>query len=128
TLTSTTAWRHWIWDPSNDRDYLALRVGTLSQAPSVHDQWTQEIRWAGDLTSKISGVFGVYAFKQRLKTDPVHTEEVGEDYFRFVWNPSGGPNGTPDWSLWGPGGSDVGNYFAGQRSEINSQLDTESAA
>jgi iron complex outermembrane receptor protein len=128
TLTSTTAWRHWIWDPSNDRDYLALRVGTLSQAPSVHDQWTQEIRWAGDLTSKISGVFGVYAFKQRLKTDPVHTEEVGEDYFRFVWNPSGGPNGTPDWSLWGPGGSVVDNYFAGQRSEINSQLDTESAA
>ncbi|HEY8540318.1 MAG TPA: TonB-dependent receptor [Steroidobacteraceae bacterium] len=128
TLTSTTAWRHWIWDPSNDRDYLALRVGTLSQAPSVHDQWTQEIRWAGDLTPKISGVFGVYAFKQRLKTDPVHSEEVGEDYFRFIWNPSGGPNGTPDASLWGPGGSVVDNYFAGQRSEITSQLDTVSAA
>jgi iron complex outermembrane receptor protein len=128
TLTSTTAWRFWIWDPSNDRDYLALRVGTLSQAPSKHDQWTQEIRWTGDLTSNINGVFGVYAFKQKLKTDPVHSEEVGEDYFRFVWNPSGGPNGTPDWSLWGPGGSIVDNYFAGQRSEITSQLDTVSAA
>ncbi len=44
TLTSTTAWRFWNWDPSNDRDYTALLVGTLSQAPSKHEQWTQEIR------------------------------------------------------------------------------------
>src|SRR5690606_13771884 len=48
TLTSTTAWRFWEWDPSNDRDFLGLPVTTLSQAPSKHAQWTQEIRWAGD--------------------------------------------------------------------------------
>lgn len=128
TLTSTTAWRFWNWDPSNDRDYTALQIGTLSQAPSEHEQWTQEIRWAGDLSSGLSAVFGVYGFAQKLNTDPVHTEEVGADYFRFVWNPSPGPNGSPNIALWGPGGSVVDNYFAGQRSEITSQLDTVSAA
>jgi iron complex outermembrane receptor protein len=128
TLTSTTAWRFWNWDPSNDRDYTALRVGTLSQAPSKHEQFTQEIRWAGDLSSRLSAVFGVYGFAQKLETDPVHTEEVGADYFRFVWNPSPGPNGSPNIALWGPGGSVVDNYFAGQRSEITSQLDTFSTA
>ena len=53
TLTSTTSWRFWNWDPSNDRDYLGLPVGTLSQAPSTHEQMTQEIRWAGDLSDKL---------------------------------------------------------------------------
>lgn len=128
TLTSTTAWRFWDWDPSNDRDYTALRVGTLSQAPSKHNQWTQELRWAGDLASNVSGVFGLYGFTQKLETNPVHTEEVGTDYFRFIWNPSPGPNGSPNIALWGPNGSVVGNYFAGQRSEIRSRLDTRSAA
>lgn len=128
TLTSTTAWRFWDWDPSNDRDYTALLVGTLSQAPSKHRQLTQELRWTGDLGSRLSAVFGVYGFSQILKTNPVHTEEVGVDYFRFVWNPGAGPNGSPDRLLWGPGGSIVDNYFAGQRSEITSRLDTVSAA
>ena len=128
TLTSTTAWRFWAWDPSNDRDYTALRVATLSQAPSKHRQWTQELRWAGDLHERVSGVFGLYGFVQELKTDPVHTEEVGADYFRFIWNPSPGPNGSPNIALWGPNGSVVGNYFAGQRSEITSTLETSSAA
>lgn len=128
TLTSTTAWRFWEWDPSNDRDYTALLVGTLSQAPSKHHQWSQEIRWAGDLASNVSAVVGVYGFSQKLETDPVHTEEVGADYFRFIWNPASGPNGSPDITRWGPGGSVVNNYFSGQRSEITSQLDTVSAA
>jgi iron complex outermembrane receptor protein len=128
TLTSTTAWRFWKWDPSNDRDFTALQVGTLSQAPSKHRQWTQELRWAGDLGERLSGVFGLYGFTQQLDTNPVHSEEVGADYFRFVWNPSPGPNGSPNIALWGPNGSVVGNYFAGQRSEITSRLETQSAA
>jgi len=128
TFTSTTAWRFWDWGPSNDRDYLALDVTTLSQAPSEQGQWTQELRWAGDISSRLSAVGGAYYFKQRLDTNPVHTEEVGEDYFRFIWNPDSGPNGSPDITLWGPGGSVVDNYYAGQRSEITSRLDTVSAA
>jgi len=85
TLTSTTAWRFWNWDPSNDRDYLGLPVGTLSQAPSAHEQVTQEIRWAGDLSERLSGVFGLFAFDQNLVTDPVHTEQAGAALYRFLW-------------------------------------------
>ncbi len=77
TLTSTTAWRYWNWDPSNDRDFTGLPVLTLSQAPSKHKQWTQEIRYAGDFSSHLSGVAGVFIIGQDLKTDPVHTEESG---------------------------------------------------
>ena len=48
-LTSTTAWRYWDWDPSNDRDFIGLPVTTISAAPSTQRQWTQEIRYAGRL-------------------------------------------------------------------------------
>ena len=83
TLTSTTAWRYWNWDPSNDRDFTGLSVLQLSQAPSKHKQWSQEIRYAGDISSNLSGVIGVFALGQDLKTDPVHTEESGEHQWRF---------------------------------------------
>ncbi|MBC8034454.1 MAG: TonB-dependent receptor [Chitinophagaceae bacterium] len=83
TLTSTTAWRYWNWDPSNDRDFTALPVLTLSQATSKHQQWTQEIRYAGNLSSKISGVIGAFVIGQDLKTDPVHIEESGAAQWRF---------------------------------------------
>ena len=83
TLTSTTAWRYWIWDPSNDRDFTGLDVLSLSQAPSKHRQWTQEVRYAGNITSRLSGVAGVFLIGQDLKTDPVHTEESGADQWRF---------------------------------------------
>jgi iron complex outermembrane receptor protein len=83
TLTSTTAWRYWNWDPSNDRDFTALPVLSLSQATSKHQQWTQEVRYAGDLSSRLGGVIGVFAIGQDLKTDPYHTEESGAAQWRF---------------------------------------------
>lgn len=83
TLTSTTAWRYWNWEPSNDRDFTGLPVLTLSQAPSRHEQFSQEIRYAGDLSKKLSGVFGVYYLSQNLKTTPFHTEESGAAQWRF---------------------------------------------
>jgi iron complex outermembrane recepter protein len=116
TLTSTTAWRFWNWDPSNDRDYLGLPVGTLSQAPSTHDQITQEIRWAGDLAETLSGVFGFFAFDQKLNTDPVHTEQAGAALYRFLWT---APN-TP--------AAATPALFDGYTSEITSELNTASAA
>jgi iron complex outermembrane receptor protein len=60
TLTSTTAWRYWNWDPSNDRDFTGLPVLSLSQAPSKHEQFSQEIRYSGDFSKKLSGVIGVF--------------------------------------------------------------------
>lgn len=83
TLTSTTAYRYWNWDPSNDRDFTGLQALALSQAPSKHKQWSQEIRWAGNFNSRLSGVFGVFAIGQKLNADGAHTEESGRDQWRF---------------------------------------------
>lgn len=82
-LTSTTAYRYWNWDPSNDRDFTGLQALALSQAPSKHKQWSQEVRWAGSLHPRLSAVFGVFAFGQQLDPDGAHTEESGRDQWRF---------------------------------------------
>ena len=50
-LTSTTAWRYWDWNPSNDRDFIGLPVTTISAGTSKQRQWTQEIRYAGECVS-----------------------------------------------------------------------------
>jgi iron complex outermembrane receptor protein len=83
TLTSTTAYRYWVWGPSNDRDFTGLAVLSLSQAPSKHNQWSQEIRYAGNISKNLSGVIGVYALGQNLVTNPYHTEESGDAQWRF---------------------------------------------
>lgn len=92
TLTSTSAWRYWNWGPSNDRDFTGLPVLNLSQAPSRHDQWSQEIRYAGNFSEKLSSVIGVFYLSQDLKSDPVHTQESGAAQWRFVQN-----NQDPNW-------------------------------
>lgn len=83
TLTSTTAWRFWNWDPTNDRDFSELAALTKSQGNSRHDQYSQEIRYAGNLSEKVSGVIGLFALGQNLKGLD-QTEEVGKDQWRFV--------------------------------------------
>ncbi|MBV7532995.1 TonB-dependent receptor [Chitinophaga sp. sic0106] len=82
-LTSTTAYRYWNWDPSNDRDFTGLQALAKSQAPSKHKQWSQEVRWAGTLLPSVSAVFGVFAFGQKLGPDGAHVEESGKDTWRF---------------------------------------------
>ncbi|MFT4031924.1 MAG: TonB-dependent receptor [Siphonobacter sp.] len=84
TLTVTSAWRYWKWVPLNDRDYIGLPVFTISSGNSVHDQWSQEIRYSGKISSKISGVVGLYGLWQDLKSDPVQTEEAGSAQWRFA--------------------------------------------
>lgn len=86
TLTSTSAWRYWNWGPSNDRDFTGLQALALSQAPSNHEQWSQEIRYAGEMTSRLSGVIGLFALGQKLNADGAHTEESGRDQWRFSQN------------------------------------------
>lgn len=92
TLTSTTAWRYWKWVPLNDRDYIGLPVFTISAGNSLHDQWSQEIRYSGKINSNISGVIGLFGLWQNLRTDPVHTEEAGSAQWRFAQN-----NTNPLW-------------------------------
>lgn len=81
TLTSTTAWAFWNWEPSNDRDFTGLEALRLSQNPAKHQQYSQEIRYSGQITSKLSAVIGVYAIKQEVKISG--TEESGKDQWRF---------------------------------------------
>ena len=84
TLTSTTAWYFWDWRPANDRDFLGLNALQLSEAPSDHEQLSQEFRWAGNVSERVDGVVGLYAIKQELNSDPFHREELGPDQWRFV--------------------------------------------
>lgn len=84
TLTSTTAYRYWQWVPLNDRDYIGLPVFTISSGNSVHDQWSQELRYAGKISSKLNGVLGAFALWQDLNSDPVQTEEAGSAQWRFA--------------------------------------------
>jgi iron complex outermembrane receptor protein len=85
-LVSTTAWRTWIWGPSNDRDFTGLQALAISQAPSIHNQWSQEVRYSGEINRKLSGVVGVFAFYQDLRADGAHREESGVHQWRFVQN------------------------------------------
>jgi iron complex outermembrane recepter protein len=84
TLTSTTAWRYWKWDPLNDRDYIGLNSFSISSGTSAHDQYSQEFRYSGKINDKISGVVGAFGLWQDLRTDPVHTEEAGTAQWRFA--------------------------------------------
>lgn len=84
TLTSTSAYRYWSWTPLNDRDYIGLPVFTISSGNSVHEQWSQELRYSGDISEKVRGVIGVFGLWQDLNSDPVQTEEAGSAQWRFA--------------------------------------------
>lgn len=86
TFTSTTAWRSWKWGPSNDRDFTGLSAIAKSEAPSIHNQLSQEFRYAGDFGQNLSGVIGIFAFYQRLDPVGAHILEAGKDQWRFVQN------------------------------------------
>ena len=113
TLTSTTAWRFWNWDPSNDRDFTGLQVLAKSQNPAKHQQFTQEIRYAGQLSSKLSGVVGVFFIDQTVKIDG--TEESGNAQWRFSQSTS-----SPLWKT--PG------LFEGYGIHTNAKIHSTSAA
>ncbi|TDH28015.1 TonB-dependent receptor [Segetibacter sp. 3557_3] len=83
TLTSTTAWRYWKWDPSNDRDFTGLQSLRKSNNYSKQDQLSQEIRYSGEISSRVSGVVGLYAINQEVQSDPVTIEEAGTATWRF---------------------------------------------
>jgi len=84
TLTSTTAWRYWYWDPSNDRDFVGLQSLAKSNNYAKHKNWSQEIRYAGEFSSRLSGVVGLFALGQEVNSNPEQIEESGRDQWRFV--------------------------------------------
>ena len=85
-LTATSAWRTWKWNPSSDRDFTGLDAINKSQAPSIHHQWSQEVRYSGEINNKLSGTIGLFGFYQKLDPDGSHTLEAGSDQWRFVQN------------------------------------------
>jgi iron complex outermembrane recepter protein len=87
-VTSTTAWRYWNWNPSSDRDFIGLPVTTISAAPSRQRQWTQEVRYAGTLSTRVNVVVGAFAFHQTIDSDPVFKQEQGSAAARFLLAPS----------------------------------------
>jgi iron complex outermembrane receptor protein len=88
TLTSVTAWRYWNWDPSNDRDFIGLPVTTVSAAPSRQRQWTQEVRYAGDVSEAVNVVAGAFYFRQGIDSDPTTRQEHGSAAARFLLAPT----------------------------------------
>ena len=114
TLTSTTAWRFWTWDPSNDRDFTGLQVLAKSQNPSRQTQVTQEVRYAGKLNSKINGVVGVFFIDQTSKTKGI--EESGNAQWRFSQS-------TTNTALWKTPG-----LFEGYGIKTNAKIHSASAA
>ncbi len=93
TLSAITAWRYWIWGPSNDRDYLGLPIRTLSQNPSKQFQWSQELRYAGEINDNLKFVAGAFWFNQVTKT--IGREEQGEAAWRWLLNPTAAGADTP---------------------------------
>ncbi|MDT3402564.1 TonB-dependent receptor [Mucilaginibacter terrae] len=93
TLTSTTAWRYWNWDPSNDRDFTGLPVLAKSQNPAKHHNWSQEVRYAGQLSEKLSGVVGLFFIDQKVTING--TEESGAAQARFAKSTTGNNANTP---------------------------------
>jgi len=81
TLTSTSAWRYWNWDPSNDRDFTGLQALAKSQNPAEHRNWSQELRYTGELSPRLSGVLGLFFIDQEVKING--TEESGSAQWRF---------------------------------------------
>jgi iron complex outermembrane recepter protein len=88
TLTSVTGWRYWNWDPSNDRDFIGLPVTTVSAAPSIQRQWTQEVRYAGTVSDALNFVAGAFYFRQGVDSDPVIRQEQGSAAARFLLAPT----------------------------------------
>ncbi|GAA5042650.1 TonB-dependent receptor [Marivirga lumbricoides] len=84
TITSTTAWRNWKWNPSSDRDFTGLDAINKSQAPSIHNQWSQEIRYSGEISKRLNGTIGLFGFYQKLVPDGAHIQVAGSDQWRFV--------------------------------------------
>lgn len=110
TLTATTAWRFWTWDPSNDRDFTGLQVLAKSQNPSRQTQLTQELRYAGKINSNINVVAGFFFIDQEVKTNG--TEESGNAQWRFAQS-------TTNTALWQTPGLFEG-YGINTTSEIHS--------
>jgi iron complex outermembrane receptor protein len=124
TLTSVSAWRFWNWGPSNDRDFIGLPITTISANPSVQDQYSQELRYAGS-GGRLDHVVGLFAYKQRQHTTGV--QEQGPAASRWLLNQGNVAIGAPGCA---PATANACNpaVLNGLRSENDITLETTSLA
>ena len=93
TLTAISAWRFWNWDAANDRDYTGLPIQLVQRIPSRQDQFSQELRIAGNGTSAFTYVAGLYWFRQVLTGRP--TSVYGPYGAPWLIGPTTGAAATP---------------------------------
>src|SRR5690606_33021098 len=89
--------------------FTGLQSLAKSQNPQEHRNWSQEIRYAGDFSSRLSGVVGLFFIDQELQT--WGTEESGSAQWRFSQNSTS--------ELWNTPGL-LDGYGAFTRSSIES--------
>ncbi|BBC74091.1 TonB-dependent receptor [Altererythrobacter sp. B11] len=80
-LTSVTAWRAWDWNPSNDRDYTALPITTISANPSSQRQWTQELRYNSGGGHDLDYVIGLFLFRQTIRSTGLQAQGSAASYW-----------------------------------------------
>ncbi len=85
TLTSITAFRYWDWDPSNDRDFTALPITTVSQNPSKQRQFTQELRY-NQHSDHLDFQIGSFYYYQKIQTNG--TQVQGAAATKWLLSPS----------------------------------------
>jgi iron complex outermembrane receptor protein len=124
TLTSVSAWRFWNWGPSNDRDFTALPITTVSANPSRQNQYSQELRYAVS-GERINYVVGLFAYHQQQHT--TGAQEQGSAASRWLLNPGNVPLGS---SACNPVTANACNpaVLAGLRSENDILLKSSSFA
>lgn len=88
TLTSITAWRYWDWDPSNDRDFTALPITTISQNPSKQRQFTQELRY-NQHSDALDFQLGSFFYKQTINTNGSQVQ--GPAATKWLLSPNAAP-------------------------------------
>jgi iron complex outermembrane receptor protein len=123
-LTSVSAWRFWNWGPSNDRDFTALPITTLSNNPSKQDQYSQEFRYAAT-SDRYDYVVGLFGYHQKQHTQGIQTQ--GSAASRWTLNPGNVPAGS---AACIPGNANACNpaVLNGLRSNNDIFLDSTSVA
>jgi iron complex outermembrane receptor protein len=87
-LTSISAWRFWDWDPSNDRDFTALPITTVSQNPSKQRQFTQELRY-NQHSDKLDFQVGGFFYYQSVNTNGSQVQ--GAAATKWLLSPNASP-------------------------------------
>jgi len=71
-----------------------LQALAKSQNPAEHHNWSQEVRYAGEFSSSLSGVIGLFYIDQEVKING--TEESGTAQWRFSQSTTSPLWATPD--------------------------------